>query len=206
MWRTLALLLLAAAADQEGDDSVSLLQVTSGFAPVSSVRAAAAPKDTTAGRLLHAVLGLLCAAVAAVAIAQVSAGAGGAEKQVPQEKLDLELHAAARANDLGALQKLAVRGAVDVRDLYDRTPLHAAAEEGHNQAVGLLLHLGARPDARDFSDATPLLLAARAGHSAAVRTLLDAGATAPVNDNQLPPVLVAELVARVVMPRREERY
>jgi hypothetical protein len=204
MWRTLALLLLAAATDQEGDDSVSLLQVTSGFAP--PVRAAAAPKDTTAGRLLHAVLGLLCAAVAAVAIAQVSAGAGGAEKQVPQEKLDLELHAAARANDLGALQKLAVRGAVDVRDLYDRTPLHAAAEEGHNQAVGLLLHLGARPDARDFADATPLLLAARAGHNAAVRTLLDAGATAPVNDNQLPPVLVAELVARVVMPRREERY
>ena len=43
------------------------------------------------------------------ALVQVSAGAGGAEKQVPQEKLDLELHAAARANDLGALQKLAVR-------------------------------------------------------------------------------------------------
>ena len=27
-----------------------------------------------------------------------------------------------------------MRGAVDLRDLYDRTPLHIAAEHGHNQA------------------------------------------------------------------------
>lgn len=204
MW-TVLFVLVAAVADgdtEPPDEGASLLQVRTSFVPPAPVPGQRL--ETTAGRLANSVLALLCAIVAAVAIAQVGAAqrADTAARQAEEAK-EFDLHDAARRNDLELLRSRAVRGDVDVRDCYDRTPLHAASAAGHNQVVGFLLHLGASVEATDFDDATPLLVAARHGHAPVVRTLLDAGATAAhVPDNQVPAVLTAELVARLVAPTK----
>ena len=66
----------------------------------------------------------------------------------------------------------------DKYDLYlDRTPLYAASQEGHVDAVRVLLDHGADVNAQDSIDWTPLHLASCEGHLKVVQLLLDYGAT-----------------------------
>ena len=55
------------------------------------------------------------------------------------------------------------RKLMDVHDLSDMVPLHAAAENGHLEVVRELLHWDANIMARDIYENTPLHHAAKAG-------------------------------------------
>ena len=72
-------------------------------------------------------------------------------------------------------------------DIID-TPLHAAAWNGHEAVVRLLIESGARVDDRDSGGHTPLHSAACQGRSGVCRILLDAGAdpTSKTRDGDTP--------------------
>ncbi|KAL4894088.1 ankyrin repeat-containing domain protein [Aspergillus ambiguus] len=61
------------------------------------------------------------------------------------------------------------------RDLYGRTPLHAAAMQGKSRLVEILLD-ETNMDAKDYKGKTALRLAVDEGHESVVRLLLDKGA------------------------------
>jgi ankyrin repeat protein len=108
------------------------------------------------------------------------------------------LHEAARLNDTTAINEHAVAGDVDHRDNLDRTPLHTAAALGQREATEQLLAFGANASARDFDDVTPCMMAGKRGHREVVRILLDAGAAVGGSDENLPPVIAQELMARLL--------
>ena len=64
----------------------------------------------------------------------------------------------------------------DISSIAGATPLHFAAEVGHNDVIEALLAGGAHADARMTNDITPLHQAAINGHIKSVKLLLDAGA------------------------------
>ncbi|KAF7513434.1 hypothetical protein GJ744_008728 [Endocarpon pusillum] len=64
----------------------------------------------------------------------------------------------------------------DISSMSGATPLHLAAEMGHNDVIEGLLAGGAHADARMTNDTTPIHLAATNGHLESVKQLLDAGA------------------------------
>lgn len=95
------------------------------------------------------------------------------------------LHGAARADDLGLLERaLAGRApgvseahpSVDAPDVLGFTALHVAACEASVALVERLLDAGAAVDARAKDGITPLMLAVARGRRAVVDRLLDAGA------------------------------
>lgn len=65
------------------------------------------------------------------------------------------------------------------------TPLHWAAEGGHEAVCALLLEKGAEIDSKDKTDATPLHKAGKGGHISCVRLLLEKGANANAKDHNL---------------------
>lgn len=93
------------------------------------------------------------------------------------EEQDQEIISAAGENDAVALQKLLQRPQnPNVTDEQGKTPLHYAAQNGHGEAVKLLIEAGAEKDAPDRELMTPLSWAAGQGHLDVVRFLLDVGA------------------------------
>ena len=66
--------------------------------------------------------------------------------------------------------------AVSAADEDGSTPLHRAADRGHEATVRLLIDRGAAVSAADEDGWTPLLRAADGGHEATVRLLIDRGA------------------------------
>ena len=71
------------------------------------------------------------------------------------------------------------------------TPLHLAAEMGHEVIVRSLLRSGADKDGLESENRTPLHLAARRGHLAVAEALMDAGASVNLRDAYGETVLAA---------------
>lgn len=90
------------------------------------------------------------------------------------------LCAAARANDLGAIQRMIQEGADPNHGDHDhRTPLQVAAAEGHAQIVTYLLSHGAAVNQEDRWGATPWTEAYLAGHEYLLVLLETNGARRP---------------------------
>ena len=68
------------------------------------------------------------------------------------------------------------------KDIYDTTPLHWAAKNGHRDVAELLVTNGANVNARNKYGDTPLHFAATAGSTEVVNVLLDQGAEVNIVD------------------------
>ena len=64
---------------------------------------------------------------------------------------------------------------INARDCHGRTPLHQAAQNGHEAVTRLLIEVGASHEAQDNYGFTALQLAVKNGHLAIVRLLVMAG-------------------------------
>ncbi|VFQ97229.1 unnamed protein product [Cuscuta campestris] len=95
----------------------------------------------------------------------------------PRTQSNEELHAAARAGDLTAVQRICSSNplAVNSRDKHSRTPLHLAAWSGHAQIVSYLCKNKADARAAAMDDMGAIHFAAQKGHLEAVRVLLTSG-------------------------------
>ncbi|GMH36878.1 hypothetical protein BSKO_04751 [Bryopsis sp. KO-2023] len=95
------------------------------------------------------------------------------------DELNQDLFDGAGAGDFVKVKELISKGA-DVSFTYserEATPLHFAAEEGHERIVELLIKAGADIDVQDIEGFTPLFLVAQNGHLDVAKILLNAGAT-----------------------------
>ncbi|CAM1508997.1 Fc.00g027360.m01.CDS01 [Cosmosporella sp. VM-42] len=94
------------------------------------------------------------------------------------------LHLAAVAGKLDMSKLLANELGVkkEAKDQWGGTPLHCAAEGGHEAIVRLLVELGADKEAKDQEGGTPLHYAARGGHEAIMRLLVELGADKEAKD------------------------
>lgn len=98
-------------------------------------------------------------------------------RYAPDGDLSTCLFVAASVNNFVVVRRLLDLGAeVDVpKGEKQLTPLHAAAENGCDEVVTLLLQHGASPHARSDSESTPFYRAARNGSIRTLRLLLEAG-------------------------------
>ena len=101
----------------------------------------------------------------------------GHEADDPQTSERLH-EAIAQADRPEAERLLAAGASLTAYDYLSRTPLHVAAEEGHEDLVRWLITLGAGIDAHDEANIgeTPLCLAVKAERVGVVELLLEAGA------------------------------
>jgi hypothetical protein len=72
---------------------------------------------------------------------------------------------------------------VNVKDLYEWTPLHYAARNGHIEIIRLLLQNGAVVNAKNNCGSTPLHWAASHGHVDILHLLVENGANLEAQDN-----------------------
>jgi len=115
---------------------------------------------------------------------------------------------ASKFGDLDIAQHLLDAGAdVSTTDNFGRTPLDAAAANGHEAVARLLLDRGADVSTTDNFGSTPLDAAAANGHEAVARLLLDRGADVSTTDyvGRTPLYAAAanghEAVARLLLDR-----
>ncbi|KAL9979953.1 hypothetical protein ACROYT_G008476 [Oculina patagonica] len=99
--------------------------------------------------------------------------------------LQTPLHYAARLGSLKTLQLLMEKKCfVSPKDVFDRTPLHAAAESGHVTCVEqLCISERGHVNDRDERGLTPLHLAARESHRETCTLLLHMGANPIIRDS-----------------------
>jgi hypothetical protein len=109
------------------------------------------------------------------------------------------LHFAAAGGSPAIAKELLKRGAeVDALDASEETPLHFAARAGHAPICEILLDAGAQIDAVNVQDFTSLVIAGKANQESTCRLLADRGAgAAGMADDQLPPLVVSQLVRKV---------
>jgi len=95
------------------------------------------------------------------------------------------LHQAAADGNVNAVKTLLLAGAkVDSRDdhPFDATPLHFAAQYGHNEVCKILLEYKANVNAQGEQNRTPLHEAAQRRHENVCKTLIKAGAKRHARD------------------------
>ncbi|KAG0460821.1 hypothetical protein HPP92_021118 [Vanilla planifolia] len=90
---------------------------------------------------------------------------------------DSELHAAARAGDLRAVESICSSDplAINSRDRHSRTPLHLAAWSGHANVVKYLCNHKADAGAAAMDDTSAIHFASQKGHVEVARILLSFG-------------------------------
>lgn len=108
---------------------------------------------------------------------------GSACAQVPPSASEIASYsgmlAAAARGDAGEIARLAARGsAVDIRDAYDRTPLHVAAYGGKHDAMRALVKAGANPNALEHDRYDIVTIAAVANDLPTLSVALDVGCSA----------------------------
>jgi len=102
---------------------------------------------------------------------------------VQRDRLDRLLLCASKFGDLDIAQQLLDAGVgILTTDEKGRTPLHAAAVNGHEAMARLLLDRGADVSTTDENVRTPLHSAAVNGHEAVARLLLERGTDASTTD------------------------
>ena len=91
---------------------------------------------------------------------------------------DISIHDAAKIGNIEAIKQHLVAGAdVDFRNQQGFTPLHVAAQKGHNKVAELLIAKGANINTSGrLIGTTPLDSAALLGHKEMVELLIDSGA------------------------------
>ena len=85
---------------------------------------------------------------------------------------------------------------VAARDNWRQTPLHHAAEAGHEAIVRQLLNNKADKNAKDSTDCTPMHVAAREGHTGVVDCLLEVGAALELRDRNGQTPLLGAILGR----------
>eukprot|EP00736_Rhodelphis_marinus_P003625 Rmarinus@m.19453 len=86
---------------------------------------------------------------------------------------------AAASGDLDALQKSSLPSDINPGDYDQRTPLHLAASEGHQDCARWLIQQGANVDCQDRFGNTPIIDAVTYGHETTARILAEGGARLP---------------------------
>lgn len=106
--------------------------------------------------------------------AQAQVAPGAAEKAAYKGLL-----AAAARGDAGEIRALVAKGArPDVRDSYQRTPLHVAAYGGHHEAMRALVAAGANPNALERDRYDIVTIAAVANDVPTLKIALELGCSA----------------------------
>ncbi|XP_063227622.1 GA-binding protein subunit beta-1 isoform X2 [Bacillus rossius redtenbacheri] len=102
--------------------------------------------------------------------------------EVSLVELGKQLLLCARDGDTVEVHALMGRGAPFTTDWLGTSPLHLAAQNGHEDTVEVLLRAGISRDARTKVDRTPLHMAAYEGHASIVELLLGRGANPNAKD------------------------
>ncbi|MEE3100067.1 MAG: ankyrin repeat domain-containing protein, partial [Pseudomonadota bacterium] len=139
--------------------------------------------DTVNKRVAGVVLGGM--ASAEQDILEVDAAVCGepeALRELPDDRVEGALHAAAAGGRLAAVEVLLARGVVDLSSAY--YPLYVASRGGHLEVVQALLGAGAAVDLANNNGATPLYVASSGGHVEVVQALLGAGAAVDLAHNE----------------------
>ena len=126
--------------------------------------------DTVNKRVAGVVVGGL--ASAGFDILEVDAAVCGepeALRELPDDRVEEALAAAAAGGRLAAVEVLLARGVVDLSSKW--YPLFAASVGGHLEAVQALLGAGAAVDLARNDGATPLFMASQNGHAEVVTIL-----------------------------------
>jgi ankyrin repeat protein len=100
-----------------------------------------------------------------------------------EDESDITLHEASERGDEKAVRQLKNGPHVNAKDEFDLTPLHWAANSGHERVAGLLLENGAAIEAGNCYG-TALHVAAEQGHAVVARLLLDKGADVNTEDEE----------------------
>lgn len=112
-----------------------------------------------------------------VLAAALAAGTSGARARGDLTGMALELHAAAAANDAGAIRKLAAAGApIEARDKAKRTAPLITTRANVAEAAAALIDAGADVNLADGEGVAPLAHAKSRGYSDMIRMLEAAGA------------------------------